>query len=333
GGLRLHGAREVALSRTSARTLVPEQPSIREIAGLYRDAIASAERSIYIENQYFSSKAVLDALLARLRDPGRPRLNVAIVCPRQLKSFTESLSMGPLQSAMIRRLRATARETGHALEVFAAGTPTADGPVDRYVHSKVLIVDDRLLSIGSANTNNRSMGLDTELNATWEAVPGDETLERAIRKVRLSLVAEHAGARSRRELRALADPDGMTEALVRAARDPQRGLRLHPADGADDTAAGLDPDRPVVEEDLFEPLAPSRRDMMRAGVRRIRWRFRRPGRREHSAVNSPITVAGAPPAAWILIVQSLRRLVAPAIAFAILFGLSMALYGLLKLLF
>ncbi|HYE99190.1 MAG TPA: phospholipase, partial [Planctomycetota bacterium] len=47
GGLRLHGAREVALSRTSARTLVPEQPSIREIAGLYRDAIASAERSIY----------------------------------------------------------------------------------------------------------------------------------------------------------------------------------------------------------------------------------------------------------------------------------------------
>ena len=118
-----------------------------------------------------------------------------------------------------------------------------------------------------------------------------------------------------------------------STRRPDASLRVHPAEGPDESAAGLDPDRPVVEEDLFEPMAPSHRDMMRAGVRRIRWRFRRPGRRERSAVNPPMTVAGTPPAGWILLVQSLRRLVAPAVAFLLLFGLAMGLYALLRLLF
>jgi phosphatidylserine/phosphatidylglycerophosphate/cardiolipin synthase-like enzyme len=30
------------------------------------------------------------------------------------------------------------------------------------VHSKVAVIDDRLLRIGSANTSNRSMGFDSE---------------------------------------------------------------------------------------------------------------------------------------------------------------------------
>lgn len=333
GGLRLHGAREAGLSRTNARTLVPEQPSIREIAALYRDAVLSAERLIYVENQYFSSKVVFDAMVERLRDASRPRLNVAIVCPRQLKSFTENLSMGPMQEACFRRLRAVARERGHALEIFAATTPRPGGFADRYIHSKLLIVDDRLLSVGSANTNNRSMGLDTELNATWEAGPGDETLARSIRKVRLSLLAEHAAARGRRDLRALAEPDGMVAALLRAARDPERGLRIHPAEGGEDEPTGFDPEGPVVEEELFEPTAPSRLDMMRAGVRRIRWRFRRPGRRERSAVNTPMMVAGAPPLGWIVFVQSVRRLLVPVIAFLLVFGVSVGVYALIRWIF
>ena len=37
------------------------------------------------------------------------------------------------------------------------------------VHSKVMIVDDRLLRIGSANLNNRSMGTDTECDLAIEA--------------------------------------------------------------------------------------------------------------------------------------------------------------------
>ena len=37
------------------------------------------------------------------------------------------------------------------------------------VHSKVMIVDDTLLRVGSANLNNRSMGTDTECDLALEA--------------------------------------------------------------------------------------------------------------------------------------------------------------------
>src|SRR3546814_6827145 len=36
------------------------------------------------------------------------------------------------------------------------------------VHAKVMIVDDRLLRVGSANLNNRSMGTDTECDLALE---------------------------------------------------------------------------------------------------------------------------------------------------------------------
>ena len=41
------------------------------------------------------------------------------------------------------------------------------------VHSKVMIVDDRFLRIGSANINNRSMGADTECDLAFEATTED----------------------------------------------------------------------------------------------------------------------------------------------------------------
>ncbi len=37
------------------------------------------------------------------------------------------------------------------------------------VHSKVMIVDDGFLRVGSANLNNRSMGADTECDLAFEA--------------------------------------------------------------------------------------------------------------------------------------------------------------------
>ena len=50
--------------------------------------------------------------------------------------------------------------------------PDVEGPegsTDTMVHSKVMIVDDRFLRIGSANLNNRSMGTDTECDLAVEA--------------------------------------------------------------------------------------------------------------------------------------------------------------------
>ena len=41
--------------------------------------------------------------------------------------------------------------------------------IDVMVHSKLMIVDDVLLHVGSANLNNRSIGLDTECDLAIEA--------------------------------------------------------------------------------------------------------------------------------------------------------------------
>src|SRR3546814_14655444 len=38
-----------------------------------------------------------------------------------------------------------------------------------YVHAKTAVVDDRMIRVGSVNTNNRSMGLDSESDVTIAA--------------------------------------------------------------------------------------------------------------------------------------------------------------------
>ena len=47
---------------------------------------------------------------------------------------------------------------------------TSEGKTaDIMIHSKVMIIDDCLLRVGSANLNQRSMGADTECDLTIEA--------------------------------------------------------------------------------------------------------------------------------------------------------------------
>jgi phospholipase D1/2 len=340
--LRLAGG-EVGLSRTSARTLMPEQPAVREIRHLYVDAIRSAERVVYLENQYFGSRAVYDAFIRRFRQKQRPRLNVVMVYPKALHSLSEELSMGPAQARMFRHLAAEAAASGHRVGIYYSTSLGPDGAeAPRYIHSKVLIVDDRFLSVGSANTNNRSMGLDTELNASWEvSSPRDTDLARTVRKVRVGLLAEHACLDRREDLRELYRDDGLVEAVDRFARRPGPGLRLHPMASELETNAlfqalapsdlDLDPERPVVEENLFEPIAPMRRRLVQAVLRRFRLRR---GRRRRTAtavaVNPPETTAADPPALWSNAVHWIRRLAVPAVGTTVAATILYALWRTLR---
>jgi phospholipase D1/2 len=72
-------ASRVALSRTDPHGAPTATENCREICDLYLDAIAGAERLIYIETQYLSSREVGDALVRRMGAPGRPPLNIVIV--------------------------------------------------------------------------------------------------------------------------------------------------------------------------------------------------------------------------------------------------------------
>jgi phosphatidylserine/phosphatidylglycerophosphate/cardiolipin synthase-like enzyme len=106
----------------------------------------------------------------------------------------EELAVGLRQARNLEVLRAIASRTGCALGCYFS---VCDGAHESfratYIHSKLMIVDDRFLTIGSANLTNRSMGLDSELHVAWEHEEGDGRLVDTIRNVRVSLLAEHAG--------------------------------------------------------------------------------------------------------------------------------------------
>jgi phosphatidylserine/phosphatidylglycerophosphate/cardiolipin synthase-like enzyme len=257
----------IALSRNQPATLaVPE--TCHEIKHLYLDAIAAADELVYMENQYFSSQAVYQALLDRLGARDRSTLDVVLVLPKQLPSWVEAAAMETPRAVMIEGLREAAQRHDHRLGIYYTAATGDDGQeVPVLIHSKVLLVDDRFLTVGSANASNRSMGLDSELNVSWEATgPGDGALVRSIRRVRQSLLAEHAGLCGRADLRrSLRQRRGLVETLDRLASGNHSRLRPLTRETLFEDRAWLkalealgfsfDPKKPM-EESLYEALSP-----------------------------------------------------------------------------
>jgi len=333
------GPAEVAFSRTVAETTEPDHPQIREIRQLFVDAIASAERSIYIENQYFDSRAVYDALRQRMLRDGPP-LDIALIYPRELHSFSEEFMMGAQQSAMFRSLKSTAAARGHRLGIYCSMS-TADGaePRARYIHSKVMIVDDRFLTVGSANTNNRSMGLDSELHVSWEVpASGDPELARSIRRTRLNLLVEHSGLPVRTALRELREATDWVSVLERWATQDRAALRPHPMNSRMEENPLLasissgeptpDPEAGLLGEECFE-AGPSPKERIGWGLRRLRRLFR-PRRRRREGT-PPAALARVPSQPWAFLARTARRWLVPAVILCAVLLLSWLIHRLLNL--
>lgn len=234
GSTRPRGAlpfppRPVALSRTDPREEGAPRgtKSVHEIRDLLVRAIGAAQRLIYVETQYFSSWQLCEALLDRLGQPRRPRLDIVVVVNPRAEALKEQIAVGLRQEQIVDRLRRAASESGHALGVYYT---VAAGPKARatYIHSKLAIVDDRFLTIGSANFTNRSLAIDSEINASWEApARGDPALQTAIRRARVSLLSEHIGRGGATLTRRLARPSGLVrflDDLVASGRGRLRAL-------------------------------------------------------------------------------------------------------------
>lgn len=273
-------AATIALSRTAARTILPIRDSVEEIRRLYLDAIAAATGLIYIENQYFSSQAVYKALVDRMKEKNEAKLAIVIILPGKMQAFVEELSLGLTQMRMTRSLRKVAEETGHSLGIYWTAADGAEGGENQtYIHAKLLLVDDRFLSVGSANTTNRSMGLDSELNVSWEADPAkdkDKKLANSIRRVRVKLLAEHAGLRRAAECRRLYRHEGLIDFLDRLTESPRHRLRRYSPEfalgesnllhelGANDLI--IDPEKPIIEENVFEEIARDKSSFFTRGI-------------------------------------------------------------------
>ena len=227
-----------------ARTLpaLPERSEVREVEALDLAAIAAARDVIYLENQYFASRCIAEAIAARLREEHGPE--VVIVLPRSSESRLEVESMDSARERLVRLLR-TADLHGR----FGVYWPAAGSGVSVYVHSKVIVVDGRLLRIGSSNFNNRSLGFDSECDVAIEANPSLANyaeIEREILFTRDSLVAEHLGV-SVGNFRDEVERRGTFRDGIEELRSAGHSLRK-----LTDTMVSAD-EGPFAENDLMDP--------------------------------------------------------------------------------
>lgn len=257
---------EIGIART--RAAYGNLEEVREIEALYLAQIASARRFIYIENQYFTSRRLAEALLRRLEEDDPPE--IVIVHPRHAEGWLEQQAMDHGRDALARILLAADRRNR-----FALFCPM-QGETDIYVHAKLMIVDDRILRVGSANLNNRSMGLDSECDVFIDcAREGNEHCREPIRRIRCSLLAEHCGAELE-EVMALARQEmPMAQIVARLGDRKGRWLdRYRPPDitMAKDLVAGSELFDPEHSDEIFEPFA--KHGLFRKGNRLARWRER-----------------------------------------------------------
>jgi len=176
----------------------------------YMRALRSAQRLIYLENQFLWSTEIVELLAEKLRRPPHPGFRLLLVLPARPNNGADTTrgQLGRLVEAAggSRRLLATTISSH-------SGTRTHR----LYVHAKVAIVDDRWLTIGSANLNEHSLFNDTEMNVATD----DEPLAR---RTRLELWSEHL------ELpveQVAGDPTAAIDELWRPIAQDQ--LRLHRA--------------------------------------------------------------------------------------------------------
>ncbi len=147
----------------------------------YLRAIRSARRFIYLENQFLWSPEVVAALREKLLHPPTPGFRLVVLLPSKANSGEDD-TQGQLG------VLADADEHGEhflACTLFARSAGATSAPV--YVHAKVGIVDDRWLTVGSANLNDHSLFNDTEVNV----MTCDAALARA---ARIRLWSEHLEA-------------------------------------------------------------------------------------------------------------------------------------------
>lgn len=249
-------ARKVALSRTDPHGS-PNGPKLcAEIKALHVAAIEAAERLIYLETQYLSAHVISEALERRMRSAQRKKLEIVMILNMRGETLKEQAAVGLAQAQIIDGLRKVAEETGHQLGLYyTLPACDADETPQRatYIHSKLMIVDDTFLTVGSANLTNRSMSVDTELNLSVECEPGDAELAHSIRAIRAELLAEHTGGPEVELVEGLvAHLDAQVEREASGSELNACRLRRHPSPTAGERAALLlfdpqdfpfDPDR------------------------------------------------------------------------------------------
>jgi phosphatidylserine/phosphatidylglycerophosphate/cardiolipin synthase-like enzyme len=143
----------------------------------YTRALRSAQELIYLESQFLWSSEIAAILEDKLAHPPSDDFRLVVLLPARPNDGRDD-TRGQLAD-LIECDEGAGRLL--ACSLIALG---ARGPQQVYVHAKIGIVDDRWLTLGSANLNEHSLFNDTEANV----VTCDAALAR---DTRLRLWSEH----------------------------------------------------------------------------------------------------------------------------------------------
>jgi phosphatidylserine/phosphatidylglycerophosphate/cardiolipin synthase-like enzyme len=143
----------------------------------YVRALRSAQRLIYLENQFLWSPEIASILRDKLQRPPGDDFRLLMILPAKPNSGADDTR------GMLGDLIEADAGAGRLLvcTLYARSGQLIDHV---YVHAKISIVDDSWLTLGSANLNEHSLFNDTEMNL----VTHDPDIAR---QTRLRLWAEH----------------------------------------------------------------------------------------------------------------------------------------------
>lgn len=241
-----------------ARTLpsYESQAEAAEIRRLNEAMLLAAKRSIYIESQYFALPEVAEILAWQLGRHDGP--DVVLVINVESNGMLEQYVMANNRDRMFALLRhADKYKRLRTYHPVSCVTPECQIKT----HSKLIIVDDRYLRVGSSNLNSRSLGLDTECDVALEG--STDAARKAIARMQAILLGEHLGVAPAKFAVTLARAGSLIDAIETFNQvGEQKGRRLNaypdlPAETEMSLAPGssiLDPDRPIDLGYLWDKL-------------------------------------------------------------------------------
>jgi phospholipase D1/2 len=254
------------IARTEPKTEIREE--VDEVARLFEASITAANRFIYIENQFTSATEIAQSLARRMLDV--PSLRVLIVTPKAHSSWFESQAMQGGRGGFIDPF--VAAGVMDRLRVLYPSVSDANSSCAIMVHSKVMIVDDCFLRVGSANINNRSMGADTECDLAFEA--SSELHRDFIRRLRRRLIGHFCG---------------IDEATIAKNEDDLFGfIDRHAASGVDRALVPIDFENVPALTDVVQPIADPRHPLNLHRAARRMWN----GRTVMAAAGTAVALVG-----------------------------------------
>lgn len=219
-----------------------DYPPSEHIERLHLEVIEAARDFLYIENQYLSTHRLVRALCARLEEDHGPE--VVLVLTREA-GWAEESTLGVVRDRLMELLREADRHGRLAIR-YPHAEDEEGNESQIYVHAKLLIADDRMLLLGSANLSNRSMRVDSELDLAFLR---DEPAG-FIRRLRERLLAMHFQIEAD-EVRRAGEGRSLVATIERLAG--KSGNRLRVLEGGCDSEVQrkladsrlLDPDEPL----------------------------------------------------------------------------------------